>query len=326
MKKKIIISIVVILCIIIAAAGGSFLYINSKLSKVNKVKISKNTKDLGINDDMVKKANIDDDYVNILFLGIDSRDTSTDAGRSDVTIIMTIDKKHQKIKLTSLMRDSIETMVGHGPMEGKNQDRLNHAYAYGGPALSIKTVNENYNMNIKDYVKVDFFGLEKIIDYVGGVEINVTNEELPILNSYIKEVATIEKKSPKFLTKSGTQHLSGSQAVGYCRIRYVGNADFQRTERQRTVLTQLINKLTSIDKSKLPDVANNILPNVETSMDTASMYKLGVYLVTNRPTKIEQLRLPIDGANFTQYVGDTYFVGWDKDINLKALQKFITEE
>lgn len=326
MKKKILIFILVLLIIILSGVGGVYFYANSKLSKVNHKSIDKSKAALGIDDSLLKKKNIDDDYVNVLFLGIDTRDKSKDAGRSDATMIITIDKKHDEIKITSLMRDSIETMTGHGPMEGLNQDRLNHAYAYGGGQLAIKTVNQNYEMNIKDYVKVDFGGLEKIIDFAGGVDINVSKEEVPEVNGGVREVAAIEKETPKIISSPGMQHLNGIQAVSYCRIRHVGNNDFERTERQRTVLTQVFNKLAATDKSRLPEMADKILPCVETSLEKSTMYNLALYLVTNKPKAIKQLRLPIDGANHSETIRNTYFLGWDKEKNLDALHKFITEE
>lgn len=323
--KKLIIILFSISALLILLISGVFLYYNNKLAKVNHKAIPKSNKALGINEEQVKKNNFDD-YINILFLGIDTRDYDEDSGRSDVIMIMTIDQKHKKIKLTSLMRDSIESMTGKGPMKGKNQDKLNHAYAYGGPALSIKTINENYNLNIKDYVKVDFFGLEKIIDSVGGVDINIKKDEIPVMNSYINEIAKIEKKSPVLIENPGIQHLNGSQALGYCRIRYVGNADFERTERQRTVLIQIVNRLSSLNYGDINDITKKILPNVETSLSNASIYKLALNLIINKPKKIEELRIPIDGTYNSETINNTYFLGWDKEKNLQAIKNFITED
>lgn len=153
--------------------------------------------------------------------------------RSDTIMILSIDKQHDKLKLTSIMRDTYISVDGHG------MTKITHAYAYGGPQLAVKTINQNFNMNIKDYVTVDFFGLEKIIDSIGGVQINVEKAEVPVMNSYITETSRIEKTVPTFVQSSGLQTLNGSQAVAYSRIRYVGNADYKRTQRQRTVLEQL---------------------------------------------------------------------------------------
>lgn len=323
MKKKVIIILCTLILVFLTASSITFLYINSKVSKMHTVKISKTAKDLGIKQEVMKDKHItEEDYTNILLLGTDTREKDTDRGRSDVMMILTIDRKHQKVKMTSIMRDSLVTINNGSP----KQDKITHAYAFGGAPLSIKTVNENYEMNIKDYVKVDFFGLEKIIDYAGGVDINVSAAEVPQINASVNEVAGIEKKTPNRITKSGIQHLNGSQAVGYARIRYVGNSDFQRTQRQRDVLTQVVQELVKKDKSKIGEMADNILPYLETSLDKSTVYKLSLYLATNKPKAIEQLRLPIDGTNHDLDTTGVYYLGWDKPENIQALHKFITEE
>lgn len=149
-KKKILICILVILIIICTTVGGAYFYFNNMVSKIKHVDLPSNNSDLGIT------VNDNSNYINILLLGIDTRDIKTDPGRSDSIMVLTIDKKHKKVKVTSLLRDMVmDNLKGQGPMAGQNQDRLNHAFAYGGPLLSIKTVNQNFNLNIKDYIKVN---------------------------------------------------------------------------------------------------------------------------------------------------------------------------
>ena len=324
-KKKILIIITTILLIVLAIFLAIYLYYNSKISKITHVDIPKKREELNIAPTIEKT--LDDDYVNILLLGIDTRDPNTDTGRSDTNMILTLDKKHNKIKLASIMRDSLMTMKGQGPMAGQNQDRLNHAFAYGGAVLTLKTINENFKLNLQNYIKVDFAGLEKIIDYVGGVPINITSEEVTVANSYIKEEANLLKVKPTLITKAGLQNLNGMQALGYGRIRYVGNADYQRTERQRTVLDQLIKKLSSIGINKMPEVLDTLLPYTETSLNKGQINDLGSYVLLNKVSTIEQTRLPLDNASQWKAVyNNTYFLVWDKDKNIDALHKFIFEE
>lgn len=326
-KKRVLIVATVIIIIIGLVVGIPYYMLNRQLSKINTTALPKDNSQLGIDSNAYNEKNkeLQDNYINILLMGVDSRAADQDA-RSDSMMIATIDKKHNKIKLASLMRDMIVDMTGHGPMEGLNQDRLTHAYEYGKAELTLKTVNENFKMNIKNFVEVDFFGLEKIIDQVGGVEINVSSEEVPYLNSYVKEVAKIEKVTPTLVTKPGLQLLNGKQAVGYARIRYVGRSDFQRTERQRTVLTKVFEKLSGMNLLQLNNAIGEMLPNVTTSMDRADIINLSKDVLLKKINKVDQLRLPIDGHNSTIYVRNTYFLGWDKKENLEALHKFIYEE
>src|SRR5699024_7564303 len=150
---------VILLFIIVAILGGSFGGFGySILDKIESRKISQSDEELGISGD-----NKNDTVVNIALFGVDSRDTEGMSGRSDTVVIASIDKKHDKIKLTSLMRDT------YLDIPNKGMDKLTHAYAYGGPELAIKTINQNFDMNIRDYATVDFFGLEAIIDALGGV-------------------------------------------------------------------------------------------------------------------------------------------------------------
>ncbi|GKU27240.1 LytR family transcriptional regulator [Clostridium folliculivorans] len=326
-KKRIIIISVIGLIIIGLIIGIPYYYINNKLSKINITSLPKDDKKLGINENAYNEKNKDlqDNYINILLLGTDARAANQDA-RSDSMMIATIDKKHNEIKLSSLMRDMIVDMIGHGQMEGLNQDRLNHTYDYGGAELTLKTINENFKMNMKNYIQVDFYGLEKIIDEIGGIEINVKSEEISLLNSSVKEVAKIEKVQPSLVSKPGLQLLDGKQAVAYSRIRHVGNMDFERTERQRTVLTKIFQKISKMNLLELNNIIGKVLPEVNTSLDKSSIISLSKDIILNKMNKVNQLRIPIDGHNNTVYVRNTYFMAWDKKENLEALHKFIYEE
>lgn len=325
-RNKVVVIICTILIILAAIVAAPYIYLHYEISKVKTTSIPTAPKDLGINEKVFKPDNNKaDDFVNILLFGVDTRNVEKEKGSADSIMILTVDKAHKKIKLSSIMRDSIVNMQGQGEMEGLNQDRVNYSFDYGGAPLSIKVINENYEMNIKDYVKVDFIALEKLIDIVGGVPINVTKEEIPVANSYITEIAKIGKTTPTYIKKAGLQTLNGAQAVGYCRIRYVGNMDFQRTERQRTVLTEIFKKLSKTSLLDIPKVANAILPDVETSLDKSEIISLATYVITHNIKNVEQLRLPIDGTYRATYVRKVYFLGWDKKPNIDKLHDFIFE-
>lgn len=334
-KKKIFVAITIVIVIIAIIVSGGYLYINSKLSKIKTTKISKKPSDLGID---IKKFNSDNkdvgkEYISILLMGSDSYNTDTNPGLVDSIMILTLDKFHNKLKLTSLMRDMlIDNIQGEGATAGTNQDRINVIYKQGGGKngggqYAIKAINSNFNMDIKDYIKVDFTHFDKIIDAVGGIDMNVSEAEVDVANNYIREVSRVEEIPPKILTHGGMQHLNGVQALGYSRIRYVGRQDFQRTERQRAVFTQVFSKLSSMSITDISAILDTIFPYVETSLSKTDIFSYTSYVITNKIRTIDQFRLPEDkpGYNYTKTINDTYFLGWDKAGNVADLHQFIFE-
>lgn len=222
---------------------------------------------------------------NIVLFGLDRLNDKTN-GRSDSIMVLTIDYTHKKLKLTSFMRDLYVHIDNHG------FTKLNSAYAYGGYKLAIKTLNQNFGLDIKDYCTVDFFTLEKIINKVGGVRINVKGNEIQYINSYVSQVSKIKHKK---ITKSGIQLLDGAQAVAYSRIRYTGRGDFDRTERQRTVLMTLINDANKRGDNAVIDLVLKFKPYVKTNMNNARVISIGADYLNLLPLKAEQARFPVDG-------------------------------
>lgn len=254
------------------------------------------------------------DVINIALFGLDNR--GNERGRSDTIMIASIDNDYKKIKLTSLMRDMYVDIPGRGG------DRINHAYAYGGPALAVSTINHNFDMDIEYYATVDFKGLEKLIDNLGGVDIDVKQGEIKYLNFYINELNNTDKDTQEpFISSPGMQHLNGRQAVGYMRIRYYGNADFERTERQRVVLAQLLNNVRDIGILKLPGIIGTLLPYIETNMPKVEILSLGASALSC--STIEQYRLPEDGTFKYQTIREMSVLVPDMAINNQRLHDFI---
>lgn len=258
------------------------------------------------------------EIVNIALFGIDSRDTSG-KGRSDSMIIASIDFNRNKIKLSSLMRDM------YVPIEGYHNTKLNHSYAYGGPQLAIKTINQNLGTNIRDYVTVDFFSFEKIIDVIGGVKINVEQNEIKTLNSLIDEVAKIKKEKPIHVKEAGEQILNGQQAVAYSRIRKIGNGDFERAERQRRVLSAIIEKGKEElkDVTTLPKLISEILPLVHTSMDFKTILNLGINYLKSDGLELEQERFPIDGYFRHDMSTGVFYLKYDEEATKQHVVDYI---
>lgn len=236
-KKILIYSISAILAIVLIVVLGGYIYINKTLNKVETIEVNAEPENIGINSNTQEEFK---EIRNIALLGIDSRDDDL-VGRSDSIMILTLDGAHNKIKLTSIMRDSYVNIDGYG------MDKINHAYAYGGPELALKTLNENFDLNIKEVMIVNFSSLIEIIDKIGGVTINITDEEISHIHG---------------INSSGEQLLNGSQALAYSRIRYATGGDYKRTERQRTVVNAVFNKLKSTPLTEYP-VATSGVPSSE---------------------------------------------------------------
>ena len=311
--KKVLLCIGLVVILIISGGLG---YIYFTLSKVNKNVIDNSDKGVGITNEVKQKiAEIKDPPINIALFGLDRR-SKNENGNSDTIMVVTIDKEHKKIKLTSIMRDSRVPVPGHG------LNKINSAYQYGGPQLAIKTINQDFGLAIKDYVSVDFFDMDKIINELGGVEINVKQDEIKYINSYQVETASIEKVTPVSVTRAGLQNLNGLQAVGYSRIRYIGN-DQQRTERQRTVLTALLNKVMNGGVASYPSTANKLLPLFETNLSMTDIISLGVNTLNSGTKNIVQLRFPLDSELTTPTINNISYVVYDVDVVKKQLFDYI---
>lgn len=313
--KKIVISLFVAALLIF---GGAFAFTFWQLGKINTVKISDKDEDLGISTDAVPKAEAASDITNIAFFGIDARNTE-EPSRSDSIMILSVDAKNKKIKMSSIMRDTYVPIKGHG------KTKINHAYAYGGPQLAIRTLNENFNLNIRDYVTVNFFNLEKIINSVGGVEVDVAQDEVGLMNGYMQETAKIENKLVTRVSRSGPQTLNGLQAVAYTRIRYTNGGDFKRTERQRTILTGTLTKIQSTGATRFPAVVSELLPLTETSLGSVDIVKLGTKVIASKSTTLEQGRFPADGYWSAQTISGMSVLVANMDATKEQLHKFIYE-
>ena len=261
-RRKILLLIEIIL-IILAAYIGLILYVYSKLQteKMSNSEVYTNE----INDGNMNK------YINIALFGVDSRDNDLKKNtRSDSIIIASINKYTYKTKLVSIYRDTLVFIPDHG------YTKINHAYAYGGPKLAIETINRNFDMNIKDYVTVNFSALTDLVDALGGIEIEITPEELEYVNKYAKDVANINGKDWEAI-EAGDNILSGVFATGYSRVRYTKGGDFTRAERQRTVIDAIIKKAKHTNPVKLFKAADTTLPQVYTSLDAMEFTRLAAF-------------------------------------------------
>lgn len=315
--------------IIILVVMLGFLYTVLKTEKVDKIKIDEETIVMEMNEN-VEQNEVMKGYRNIALFGVDSRNGSLGKGtRSDTIIIASINQDTGDVKLLSVFRD---TYLNLG---NDTYNKCNAAYAKGGPEQAITMLNKNLDMNITDYITVGFDGLIEVIDALGGVDINVAENEISHLNNYqISMVGTTtdgvtftatEGKDYTAVTHSGMQTLNGLQATAYCRIRYIGN-DFQRAQRQRDVIAAIAEKAKKANVSKLNDVANGVMDNVSTSLDISEilsvMKDLGNYsIVANDGFPFEEYRT-------TGTVGSkgSCVIPLDLEKNVEELHRFLFEE
>lgn len=252
-------------------------------------------------EDLGYERTFDKKIVNIALFGIDTREPDSFSGLSDCIMIVSVNTETKQVKLLSIMRDSLVRIEKNGKT---SFGKINAVYQRGA-AQSIRAINRNFGTDISDYVTVNFFGLAKIIDALGGVDITLTDEEIadlgpkrPTINFYIGEICAGLGVDPKdyYLTKSGTQHVNGVQAVAYSRIRYVrntwgGSDDFGRTDRQRYVLEQLFTAAKTMPKSRCLSLIKTALPCIETSLTYGDMASLAVNVLLKQPS-FAQMRIP----------------------------------
>ena len=303
-KKKNIwskIAIITLITVVFILSFG-YAFISNKLSKVEKVEVDKS--DLGINKDQIAETYEDSTEIkNIALFGVDAPDGEN--GRSDAIMIATIDSAHKKLKLTSIMRDSYVNIPGYG------FDKINHAYAFGGPQLAIKTINENFGLDITDFVTVNFSSLPIIIDALGGVEINITEEEVPHIPG---------------ITYAGTHNLTGEQALSYSRIRYAEGGDYKRTERQRTIINALFNKALTIPVTSYVGMLDTILPNIQTNMSSSTILSIGTKALSSFNGKLQQERFPLDEYSEGTNINGIYYLAFDQEATKQQFMDYIFED
>ena len=312
-KKIVIWSIGLLLTIVVASILGAYFYLNNLFNKMVSVEISKTS--IGITEDVEETlSKYSDTIMNIALFGVDSGFDGI--GRSDSIMIATIDTHNNKLKLTSIMRDSYVDIEGYG------NDKINHAYAFGGPELAIS----NFNLNIQDFISVNYGSFPRIIDKIGGIDIEVDEEELQYINQYIEDMNNFNVTDSPEILSTGVQHMDGTQAIAYCRIRYATGGDYKRTERHREVLSAIFNKVTQMSINQYPALLNEILPMIETSLKSDDILELGNEVIKMNISSIEQERFPLDGYCQGQMIGGIYYLVFDRQTAANQMRNYIFED
>jgi len=282
-------------------------------------------------EDLSITPGLSEDWLNVLLLGADARNKN-EAARTDTMIICSINKKTGNVKLASIMRDTAVTIGDH-----KNT-RINNAYFYGGTQLAMKTVNEYFGMNIQNYVYVDFKGFSEIAEILGGIDIDITQGEMEMINKNVKEQLLIEvhydgrdydeakaEYENTLLTTYGTNtHLNGMQTLGYARIRKL-DSDYARAERQRRVLNKLMDGMRNASVTELFSLVPQCAPYFKTNLQVTEIINLAkIVLERENFTDAAELRLPASGTYKEERRNDQAML-YDMDVkaNTEALYQFI---
>ena len=254
--------VLVLIIILVAIIGFTYFFVTSKLNKIQKVDID--ISQLDISEEAEQNLS---GFRNIALFAIDSR-SNEDYGRgnrSDGIIIASINNDTKEVRLASVYRDTYVQIEGHG------LDKITHAYSYGEAPLAISTLNTNLDLNIKEFVTVNFDAVAEAINELGGVTITVDSQELNYINKYIKETSSVTGITTNQLSTPGTLTLDGVQAVAYARIRYTEGGDYKRAERMRTVVEATFNKLKTKSLTEINSFVDNILPKIYTNISTNDM-------------------------------------------------------
>ena len=270
--------------------------------------VQRNNEELGISNEAEKMYT---GVKNIMLYGIDSR-TMSEESRSDAIMMLTVDMDNKKIKMTSFARDTYVTIPGY------YKDKLNHAFVLGwhktgniadGATLSMNTINSNFDMNLTNYVTVNFDSITKIVDSIGGLDLKLSDEEAKIVG----------------VGKGGTHHLDGAQTLTYARIRSTAGGDFTRTLRHRKVLTAMAEKIMQQNPIEMVKTADELTPLVKTSLSSPEILGLG-FTAGGGNYDVIQDSYPEDETSKGVILNGIYYLKWNKEDTINKLHKFIFNE
>ena len=325
--KKAAIIITVIVLVLAAAGAVAYFYLFGYVLKDLTIEpITKDKAELGIN----SQVQTDTSIKNIALFGLDARDDEFE-GRSDCIIILSIDNKHGKIKMASILRDSNVSMRMTDSYGNYyyTDDKITHAYFFGGPELAVNTLNRNFSLDIEDYVTVNFIKMAEIIDACGGVRLNISYSEMLEINSnldlQLNESIDANISYSDYLYEDGDVLLNGNQAVAYARIRHL-DSDDMRASRQQNVLKALLEQARGKSKLEYPELIRKLMPMCKTSLDFADIVSMVPIMLTD--FKIETISIPGEeenpGGGLNSRGGWVYL--YDLETAAQHINRFIYEE
>lgn len=294
LKLKIFIILLVVVGILIGGIFYVFSNINSSINRNDGFDKSKEA--LGLSSD----EKINSSVTNIAIFGIDKRKRDFDTGRSDSVMIVSFDGVHKNIKILSILRDTRLNIPGHG------LDKLCHAFSYGGPNLAVKTLNKNFDLDITDYVSLNFTSMINIVDAFGGVTVELKKSQVDEINGIIESTKEyrMSPKVAKFNEPSKKVQLNGAQALSYARIRQKEDEHY-RVQRQQVIVDLLLQKLSTMNVSQYPGLLRKLMPYIETSLGLQDILKFIPFVLEvknsgNKKGLIKDIVPHIDDPNVKQ--------------------------
>lgn len=254
-KKIGVIAVSILLVLVIGGGAAAAAYVTSKVDKMEVQKLDVNK--LEINKEVEHKTG----YLNVALFGVDSREASLGKGtRSDTIMIASLNQETGEVKISSVYRDTILQQ------SDGTYNKANAAYSFGGVEEAVALLNKNLDLNIEHYVAVNFNAMIDVIDTLGGLDIELTEEEVKYTNMYCDETAVVTGRPfEEDLVGAGVHHLDGVQATSFCRIRYTKGDDFKRTERQRFVIEKIVEKLQAANLATINKIADDVFAEVGTN-------------------------------------------------------------
>ena len=302
--------------VLICLVGSAGLYVMAKWNKIDTQEIR--AEDLIINEEVKQNKEIDlgEGYTNVALFGVDSRDGNLGKGnRTDCIIVASLNNETKEIKMVSVYRDTLLDLS-----EGTYQ-KCNAAYSYGGPVMAVNMLNMNLDLDIQDYVTVDFGAIADAIDLLGGIEIDVTDEEAYYISEYLQETADSAGKEAHFLDYGGHLNLDGAQATTYARIRSTAGGDFTRTERQRLVIEKMFEKALTADLGTINAIVDAVFPQVSTSFTLQEI--LTYASAYNQYTLGDNMGFPADNTTDTLSELGSVVIPQDLVSNVTQLHEFL---
>lgn len=300
--------IVEILVLILICIGFKIIFSMNKINQDNS-----DDSEIEKNEDVEIKG-----YRNIVIFGVDSRSNSVKEGtRSDTIIIASINNKTKDVKLASVYRDTYVNIPDLG------YKKINAAYFNGGYSLALTTINKNFDLDCTEYVTVNFEAVVKVVDMLGGIELDIQPEELKYLNGYVNSLNKINGTSVEHLKSAGTQVVNGTQACAYVRIRYTSGGDYKRTERQRIVVSRIFDKVKQSNMGTINDIIDTIFPMISTNLRNTEMLSLAKDVFSYDIA--DQTGFPFEKDAHT-YKKVSYVFPIDLAANVTALHKFLFDD
>lgn len=267
-KKVMFIVEIVILLVLLAAV-----FVWLKLEKIDYNKLDES--DIRMNDLDESTDKVMEKYTVIALFGLDNRANGTyESGNSDTIMLASINNDSKEVKLVSVYRDTYLNV------KDDTYAKMNSAYQRGGPKQAIEALNTNLDLKVTKYVAVDFNALVETIDLIGGIDIDVTPQEVAKINEYSGEVAQVTGKKNTTLSGSGVLHLNGIQATAYARIRKLAGDDYKRTERQRTVIEAMVAKVQKSGVTTINNVVDEVFDDISTNITPTQMLSLGSHALS----------------------------------------------